>query len=409
MEKDNKNIKKRIMAFFASALLIFSAGNSNDAQLAPNANIPKVESEYNDFQNYNILINNYPDLKMTTEAVISLKDLLSLPVGEDVCDTMVPQGLAIKDGLILITAYDGIDGYKSDLKLHSYRKSFREKLSQEEEHEAHNSVIVVLDQNTKEILTTIELSDKNHVGGIAVDDENVYIAKSEDRNISVISLDKIKEVAKQGREGTDHTKVDYDYNMDCNCDASIVSLRETLDGKKQLLVGTWVPFPGQSILRIFDFGDNQNLILNQKFNVNSSCNGATFVKREGKEYLIASCSIGRSLDSNLYVYEVTENEKGNINLKLKSQSELPPMMEEIAEYTDEDGQRKLLINSEAFSTRYEIGRSRIISNGIIASDLDAILDKEGMPKRKVGKINVDVYKEDLEEPKKKKEDDEIDK
>ena len=152
---------------------------------------------------------------------------------------MVSQGLAIKDGMILITAYDGIEGYKSDLRLHSYRREFKEKLNEEKEHKVHNSVIVVLDQETKEILTTIELADKNHVGGIAVDDENVYIAKSADGVISVISLDKIKEAAKKGKEeGIRHTSIDYDYNMPCDCDASIVSLRETLEGKKQLLIGT---------------------------------------------------------------------------------------------------------------------------------------------------------------------------
>ena len=391
------------MAVASSILLAFSTSNTNDAQYLIDNSPPTIASEYNDTQNFKSLIKHYPDLRDTVGEVISLKELSAIPVGEEICDTMVSQGLAIKDGMILITAYDGIEGYKSDLRLHSYRREFKEKLNEEKEHKVHNSVIVVLDQETKEILTTIELADKNHVGGIAVDDENAYIAKSADGVISVISLDKIKEAAKKGKEeGIRHTSIDYDYNMPCNCDASIVSLRETLEGKKQLLIGTWIPFPGVSILRTFDFGENNDLILDQKFSINSACNGASFVKRDGKEFLIVACSMGRSLNSNLFVYEVGENEKGKIELSYRSKSNYPPMMEEITEYVGNDGKRRLAINSEAFSERYSIGRSNIISNGIIITDLDRVLDKKGDVRKNAVYYEEDIYKEEEENDDKKR-------
>lgn len=409
MGKEKKNsIWKRISVFLASTLLVFTTGSANEPVKFPEIKPNEVVSEY-DSLHYNSILNNYPDLRNTKGAEISLQELLSLPVGEGICDTMVPQGLAFKDGLILVTAYDGINGYKGDLRLHSYRKEYRDKLDREKEHEAHNSVIVVLDQETKEVLTTIELSDKNHVGGIAVDDENVYIAKSADEVISVISFEKIKEAAKNGKEnGIKQAKIDYDYDMPCECDSSFVSLRETEDGKKQLLVGTWVPFPSGSVLRIFDFGNNNDLILNQKIGINSSCNGATFVQRDGQEYLLVACSMGRSFDSELFVYEVEKDEKGKINLKVKSQSELPPMIEEVAEYEDKNGRRMIAINSEAFSTRYEIGRNSVFSNGIIVSDLDQLLEKEGKPLKRGLGFKLDIYKaEEIDEEDKKKKDDDI--
>ena len=160
--------------------------------------------------------------------------MLSTPVGGEVCDTMVPQGLEIVDGMILVTAYDGIEGYKGELTLHSYRKEYREKLEKEANHMPHNSVIVVYDQKTKERLTTIELPDMNHVGGITSDGENVYIAKSIDEIISVISLDKIKRAVQLSKEeGIKTAKIYYDRNLDCKSDASFVTMRESEDGTNQ--------------------------------------------------------------------------------------------------------------------------------------------------------------------------------
>ena len=409
-ERKKKKFGKKIAAIAASALLIFADGSENNAaRVAPNENLPKIstEMELNDKHNYNDLINHYPDLRYSAEEVISLDESLAVHVNGEICETMVPQGLAIKDGLILITAYDGIDGYKRELLFYSYKKENRDKLDKEKNHEPHNSVILVIDQNSRKLISTLELPDVNHVGGIAVDDNYAYIAKSSDGEISAISLEKIKKAVQKGmQEGTAESKISYDYNMECGCDASFVSIRNISDDKKQLVVGTWNPFPNSSTIRIFDFGKKKELILNQYFNINSSCNGAAFVNRNGKEYLIVACSIGRLLNSNLFVYEVEEDENGKIVLESKSQSELPPMAEEVTEFETEDGKRKLAISSEAFSKRYEIGRSSIISNGIIISDLDAVLKKEGRERRNGVKIPYDIYKFDDIDTKEKNEDEE---
>ena len=52
------------------------------------------------------------------------------------------------------------------------------------------------------------------------------------------------------------------------------------------------------------------------------------------------------------------------------------MTEEIDEYIDKDGSRKLAIGSELFSKRYEINRQPAYPDGIMITDLDAILDRE---------------------------------
>lgn len=398
-DKENKSFWKRISAILMSTFLAFSHGGSGTVAAKMLAdpgvkNAVVTEMNFDESKNFYSIARNYSGFRDVGERIISLKNLLSVPVGDEFCDTMVPQGLAIKDGLILVTCYDGISGYKNELSLHSYRKELKEILEEEGKHDPHNSVIAVIDENSKELLTTVELPDKNHVGGIVVDDNNAYIAKSSDEKISVISLDKIKEAARRGKEdGIRATKLDYDYDMDCGVDASFVSMRENRKGEKQLVIGTWVPFPGVSKLSIFDFGNNHDLIPNQSITINSSANGATFVRRGDEEYLIVACSLGRILDSNMYVYNVDEAENGKLDLSFKSQMQLPPMVEEVVEF-EENGERKLAVGTEAFTKRYEIGKSKIIPDGIMVTHLDKLLDREGKTKRLPFDVMTDVYKEE---------------
>ena len=78
------------------------------------------------------------------------------------------------------------------------------------------------------------------------------------------------------------------------------------------------------------------------------------------------------------------------------------MMEESTEYVGNDGKRRLAINSEAFSERYSIGRSNIISNGIIITDLDRVLDKKGDVRKNAVYYEEDIYKEEEENDDKKR-------
>ena len=325
--------------------------------------------------NFRQVANSYSDFNYVGNQIISLEDIFSTPVGEEICDTMVPQGLEIVDGLILISAYDGIDGYKNELALHSYNRENKDELERQRNHKTHNSVIIVLDQQTKEILTTIELPDINHVGGIAVDNDRVYIAKSMDKELSVISLDKIKEAVKLSKTiNAKSYKVEYDDHLDCGVEASFVTIRKRRNCNNQVVIGTWHPFPNNSNLRIYNLTDEGKLELSQNILVNSSANGATFIERDGQEYLLLSCSLGRVLNSNLIVYDVKENDEGIINLKKKTNLELPPMIEEIAEYENEDGKRMLAIGTEGFTKRYKIGSGKYIPKGIMITDLNAVLD-----------------------------------
>ncbi len=398
-DNGNKGIFKRITAIVMSIFFSFSQ-NGADVTFGStlsdinNHKYPKMTVEEN--VNFRQVANSYSDFNYVGDQIISLEDIFSTPVGGDICDTMVPQGLEIVDGLILISAYDGIDGYKNELALHSYNRENKDELERQRNHKTHNSVIIVLDQQTREILTTIELPDINHAGGIAVDNDRVYIAKSMDKELSVISLDKIKEAVKLSKTiNSKSYKVEYDDHLDCGVEASFVTIRKRRNCNNQVVIGTWHPFPNNSNLRIYNLTDEGKLELSQNILVNSSANGATFIERDGQEYLILACSLGRVLNSNLIVYNVKENDQGIINLKKKTNLELPPMIEEIAEYEIEEGKRMLAIGTEGFTKRYKIGSGKYIPKGIMITDLDAVID--WVSKNKTSNVQ---YYEDAILPKK---------
>lgn len=401
MEKNKNSIWKKIAAIVTSGLLIFSKTGMEavSQQLEAPSNVT-VNSELpeKDMKMFHKLGNHYKDFKAIAEYMISMEETYHTFVAGETCDTMVPQGLDFLDEYILITAYDGIEGYKGELALHSYDKKNRDKLESEKDHKPHNSVIFVYGKDSKSLITTIELPDINHVGGIAVDEKNVYIAKSLERNLSVINRNTLLEKIKNAeRNENKETKINYSNTLDCDCDASFVTLRKQKEGKEQIVVGTWNPLPNSSTIRIFDIDKEGKLELSQKININSSANGAAFVEKDGQEYLLVACSLGRSLDSFLHFYEVNTNEDSKIELEGKGRLVLPPMIEEIVEFTGQDGKPKLAMGSEVFTKRYEIGRHKIYPTGIIIADLESVLNREKQKGNKPKKIEETVFQDILKE------------
>ena len=81
------------------------------------------------------------------------------------CGYMVPQGICIAGDYMLVTAYDSGDFYKNP---------------KQGAHKINPSVLYVLSNQTpgsRELLTTIVLPDRNHVGGVAFDGKNIWNRK----------------------------------------------------------------------------------------------------------------------------------------------------------------------------------------------------------------------------------------
>ena len=144
---------------------------------------------------------------------LEVTDVLGEP-----CSQMVPQGICVAGDYMLITAYDNGK---------SYRKSKDYKVSR--------SVIYVLSNRNpgnRRLLTTIVLPDINHVGGVAFDGKNVWIAKSTTQKCSLVSYNVIRDAVNSGQSS--YELKEYDQNVDCGCVASFLAYH-----RGKLWVGTY--------------------------------------------------------------------------------------------------------------------------------------------------------------------------
>ncbi len=259
------------------------------------------------------------------------------------CGQMVPQGICVAGDYMLVTAYDGGDfsGKNTGQK-------------------RNPSVLYVLsNQNPKhrELLTTIVLPDINHVGGAAFDGKNIWIAKSTDRQCSVISYERIKEAVDSGKSS--YELLEYDQNVPCGVIASFVTWHDN-----KLWVGTYTNrISGKGWLRSFQVIEEKteqkkNSALQeqetepaQALNMQKQdpepereftlqkqdeivipgfANGAAFMELGGKSYLAVTASRGRYFDSRIYFYEVHKDSYTGKNVYYSYySSRFPPMAEEL--------------------------------------------------------------------------------
>lgn len=265
MGKDNKNsFFKRFLITFTSVFLALGIHAHQIKSLSENnsqLNRKTESNELNDFlENYR---NEYIDFAQTGKGIITLDDILFTNIEHQICDTMVPQGLVITDKYLFVSAYCGIDGYKNELRFNSFSKKFFELLKGEYNHKQHNSVIYVYDIKSKKFIMTLELPDKNHVGGLAFDGENLYIAKSSDNQVSRITYKKINELVQENEfNGKKSNKIEYDDTINVDCEASFLTVRN-IGEEKELWIGTFSQFTKDSSMICYNILEDGNLEFKQ--------------------------------------------------------------------------------------------------------------------------------------------------
>ncbi|MCI9492790.1 MAG: hypothetical protein HFH42_06665 [Lachnospiraceae bacterium] len=232
------------------------------------------------------------------------------------CNQMVPQGICIAGDYMLVTAYDNGGSYGKG------------------GHKPNHSVIYVLsNQNARErkFLTTIVLPDVNHVGGIAFDGENIWIAKSTDRECSVISYEAVQEAVGSGKSS--YQLEEYGQNVFCGAVASFV----TWYGNR-LWVGTYSN-------RVSNMGSLRSYLVKKegsgqqkKFTLEKQeeivipgyANGVAFWEQDGKPCMAVATSKGRYFDSQIYLYQVYQDSYTGRNIYYCYNScKFPPMAEEL--------------------------------------------------------------------------------
>lgn len=238
----------------------------------------------------------------------------------DTCNQMVPQGICIAEDYMLVTAYDNVKTYARKTRQGGYKVS--------------NSVLYVLsNQNPqkRQLLTTIVLPDVNHVGGVAFDGKNVWIAKSTTRQCSMISYEVIKNAAEAGV--TSYELSAYDQDVPCGAVASFLTYHEG-----RLWVGTYAnKISGTGTLRSYEIqkegtGEDAEYKLNmqEEIAIPEYANGVEFLQTGGKTYMAVATSRGRYLDSRIYFYDVIQDQNTGKNLYyLYNSCKFPPMAEEL--------------------------------------------------------------------------------
>lgn len=236
------------------------------------------------------------------------------------CGRMVPQGICIAGDYMLVTAYDSGNFYK--------------KKPGQGGNKINPSVLYVLsNQNpgNRELLTTIVLPDRNHVGGVAFDGRNIWIAKSTDRQCSVISYETLKEAANSGKSSYELSE--YGQNVYCGAVASFVTWHEG-----RLWVGTYSNrISGKGMLRSYTVGKQQaeegellTLEKEEEIVIPKFANGAAFMEIGGRTYLAVTTSQGRYFDSEVYFYEVVKDSvTGRTLYHYYDSCKFPPMAEEL--------------------------------------------------------------------------------
>lgn len=266
----------------------------------------------------------YSDFALLAEETCPVPGLENTLVAEDSCSCMTPQGLCVTEDYILISAYCNIKKYKTELQEYSYMPVNADRLAAEENHRKHNSVIYIIDKKTGAYIKNIVLPDTNHVGGLASDGKNIYIAKSTDAQVSIIPVSVIeKAIATKSLS----VAVEYTYTVDCGCTASFVTFYDNL-----LWVGVFDE-ENEGALNGFTVGE-KDFTLTQVASVAipAKANGACFADMNGELCLAVNTSYGRKSPSYIYLYSVHGYATDAMTLEKTGRSCVPPTVQNACIY-----------------------------------------------------------------------------
>lgn len=263
-----------------------------------------------------------------------LSEAYSDETGISQTENMVAQGLWVTEEYILVTAYDSEKEYDSLL-------------------------YVVSNAVPRELLAVIVLPDKSHSGGVASDGKNVYIARS-DAGISYFSFVALEKAVDQSGV---YLLGGYDGTVATERAASFITYYDNT-----IWLGEFNE-NSESYLCDYEITADGGLRRGERtLAMPEKLQGAAFFEKNGKTYLFASCSYGRTNTSDVYVFEVREN--GNEMLYGYA---FPPMTEEAAYY---DGTVYLIFESAATHYSTESSRCPTPVDRIAALDADVLIDEK---------------------------------
>lgn len=235
---------------------------------------------------------------------------------EEVCNTMIPQGVCIAGRYILISAYDGV-----------YKVKERSRYYEAYSHDRHQSVIYVLDKNSKRYLTTMVLCDSQcHVGSIAynTDDRILYIADSDNDYVWKMELQEIIDAVWDCRmNGVDPCYVELSDYFEVENRPSALCYYE-----KRVYVGECADnFSNSFNNKMLVYTPDGTHLEGRTLQLPYYTQGVAFTSVGKETYLFVSGSRGRYFTSTLHVYQ-TEKVEDDIMLGEKVEEVPYPNMSE---------------------------------------------------------------------------------
>ena len=243
--------------------------------------------------------------------------------GSNVCRTMVPQGCCTTGKYFLISAYCAAAAQDE--------KKPAEGVMKRDEHKTHNSVIYVMDKNSRKYKCTLVLNNnKSHVGALSYSSNNgiIYIADSSSKRC-VWKLPE-KEIDNAVKSGDDAYKITLKDKFSIGSEIAKPSFLCCYGNK--VFVGVCVESAGKdkdkSYMVAYSAKDGK-LDRETKIVLPLKTQGVAFREHNGATYLIASCSLGRKNTSNIRVYKLSGSHFGNFINNEVNTIKYPNMSEDI--------------------------------------------------------------------------------
>ncbi len=288
---------------------------------------------------------SYPSLLSYSNLdAFAVPGLMQTNLGTDYCDVMVPQGICATSKYLVISAYCAggslVSALQGDtLRTQGGNEALLDELTANAVHahgdDTHPSVLFVLDKEDGSYRKTLVLtglpSEARHVGGIACDGSNLWIATSTytmagelcEARIPLTTLD--ASVADPG----DAVRLGGDQIELVALDGSVGRMQEASFNTwydDRLWVGDFY----EGILACFAVdtsGDATTFSWEGSYHMPAETQGATFAEAGGRTYLLLNSSQGRRNISRSYLYDVTDGVR-SLAISGARTLWLPPLLEE---------------------------------------------------------------------------------
>ncbi len=195
-------------------------------------------------------------------------------------------------------------------------------------------IIIIIDKFGNKKSVSLDIKKGTHVGGICYDpiNNNIWVTGS---NGEICLYDYSSIINNNGKDMVAPI-LTFDADVTNSDKSKIASYMTYFDGK--IYVGAFNKDKSGTIKEYKVGSDGKTLEYEKKFTAPPQTQGISFIEKNGKQYMCASCSYGRNTDSHLKIFEYNNDDYNEIK-----DITLPPMLEQVT--FNSDGTLKCVFES----------------------------------------------------------------